>query len=63
MKIVAGRKPIVTDDPTDNPFQWLHYRFASPTGRKIQSDVSEGINERFSFFAQGLIGGLLWKDF
>ena len=45
---MAGRKPIVTDDPTDNPFQWLHDSFGSRPEREIQRDVSERTHERFS---------------
>jgi len=34
LKIVAGRKPIVTNDPAENSFQWFHDSFTSATGKR-----------------------------
>jgi hypothetical protein len=42
LKIVVGRKPIVTDDPTDTSFLWLH-----DSAAEIQFDVSETCERYF----------------
>jgi hypothetical protein len=47
---MAGREPIVTDDPADNSSQSLHDSFGSQPERDIQRDISEGTHERFSFW-------------